>query len=90
LPQRWSFGEQVRVFWEGGWRYTPTSKDTDITVTACQMMALAAARQSGLKVPKETTDAGVGYIKKCFTPATGAFAPCKGAQNNPGSGLSTG
>ncbi|HWG43372.1 MAG TPA: prenyltransferase/squalene oxidase repeat-containing protein [Gemmataceae bacterium] len=58
---------------EGGWRYTPTSKDADITVTACQMMALAAARQAGLKVPKETTDAGVGYIKKCFTPATGAF-----------------
>jgi hypothetical protein len=58
---------------EGGWRYAPTSKDADITVTSCQMMALAAARQAGLKVPKDTTDAGVGFIKKCFTPATGAF-----------------
>ncbi|HTU21362.1 MAG TPA: sigma-70 family RNA polymerase sigma factor [Gemmataceae bacterium] len=59
---------------EGGWRYTPTSKDADLTVTACQMLALAAARQSGLKVPKKTTDAGVSYIRKCFTPATGGFA----------------
>jgi hypothetical protein len=58
---------------EGGWRYTPTSKDADISVTTCQMMALAASRQSGLAVPKKTTDAGVSYIKNRFTPATGAF-----------------
>jgi prenyltransferase beta subunit len=58
---------------EGGWRYLPSSKDADSTVTACVMTALAAARQAGVKVPKKTTEAGVGYLKKCFTPASGGF-----------------
>jgi RNA polymerase sigma factor (sigma-70 family) len=58
---------------EGGWRYMPTSMDADSTVTACVMMALAAARQAGVKVPKKTTAAGVGYLKKCFRPETGGF-----------------
>ncbi|HTU22284.1 MAG TPA: prenyltransferase/squalene oxidase repeat-containing protein [Gemmataceae bacterium] len=58
---------------EGGWRYTLTSKDADISVTTCVMMALGTARQSGLTVPKKTIDAGVNYIKKRFWPATGKF-----------------
>lgn len=71
---------------EGGWRYTPTSKDADISVTTCQMMALAAARQAGLTVPKKTTDAGVSYIKKCFSSATGTFWYQR--RNNPGTAFS--
>ena len=50
---------------EGGWRYFPTPKDADISVTACQLMALRAARNTGISVPKETIDRGVEYITKC-------------------------
>ena len=47
------------------------------------MLALAAARQSGLKVPKKTTDAGVSYIKQRFTPATGGFTYMKNGAGQP-------
>lgn len=50
---------------EGGWRYQPTSKQqADISVTVCEVMALRAARNAGLYVPKETINRAVGYIKK--------------------------
>ncbi len=68
---------------DGGWRYMPTSRDADSTVTACQMMALAVARQSGLTVPEKTVNAGVSYIKKCFLPATGGFAYMLGGGGKP-------
>src|SRR5207253_9246728 len=41
---------------EGGWRYTPLSKDADVSVTICQIMALRAARNAGFYVPKATVD----------------------------------
>ena len=41
---------------EGGWRYQPRREDADISVTICQVMALRAARNAGLKVPNETVD----------------------------------
>lgn len=50
---------------QGGWRYQARPSDADITVTACQLMALRAARNAGVNVPKETIDNGVKYIKAC-------------------------
>jgi prenyltransferase beta subunit len=50
---------------EGGWRYQPRREDADISVTICQVMALRAARNAGLKVPNETVDRCVSYVKKC-------------------------
>jgi squalene-hopene cyclase-like protein/prenyltransferase/squalene oxidase-like repeat protein len=50
---------------EGGWRYQPRRDDADISVTICQVMALRAARNAGLKVPNETVDRCVTYVKKC-------------------------
>ena len=41
---------------EGGWRYDPEPNEADVSVTVCQMMALRAARNSGLFVPKDTVD----------------------------------
>ena len=38
---------------EGGWRYQPVPYDADISVTICQVMALRAARDAGIKVEKE-------------------------------------
>jgi hypothetical protein len=50
---------------EGGWRYLPEPRDADISVTVCQVMALRAARNAGLAVPKETIDLSIDYVKKC-------------------------
>ena len=50
---------------EGGWRYNPDSSDADLSVTVCQVMALRAARNAGLAVPKETIDRSIDYVKKC-------------------------
>ena len=50
---------------EGGWRYDPDGKEADVSVTVCQMMALRAARNCGIAVPKTTVDQCVEYVKKC-------------------------
>jgi hypothetical protein len=48
---------------QGGWRYQPVRADADISVTVCEVMALRAARNVGIYVPKSTIDAAVEYIK---------------------------
>ncbi|MFN9970847.1 MAG: prenyltransferase/squalene oxidase repeat-containing protein, partial [Phycisphaerae bacterium] len=50
---------------EGGWRYNPVPNDADVSVTICQIMALRAARNAGLEVPKQTIDRAVDYIRRC-------------------------
>lgn len=48
----------------GGWRYNPKPEEADLSVTVCQMMALRAARNAGIGVPKETVDRAVDYIRR--------------------------
>ncbi len=48
----------------GGWRYNAFSRDSDISITVCQLQALRAARNIGLQIPKSTIDRAVEYIKK--------------------------
>lgn len=50
---------------QGGWRYTPASNEADISVTACQLMALRGARNTGISVPKKTVDRGIEYVTRC-------------------------
>jgi hypothetical protein len=50
---------------EGGWRYQPRAADADISVTICQIMALRAARNAGIAVPKTTADKCIQYVKNC-------------------------
>jgi hypothetical protein len=50
---------------EGGWRYNPVPFDADISVTICQIMALRSARNAGIKVPKQTIDRAVQYVRQC-------------------------
>ncbi len=57
---------------EGGWRYNPVPFDADVSVTICQVMALRSARNAGIKVPKETIDQAVQYVKNCQN-ADGGF-----------------
>jgi len=56
---------------EGGWRYRPVPLDADVSVTICQIMALRSARNAGIKVPKETIDRAVDYVRRCQNPDGG-------------------
>jgi len=58
---------------EGGWRYQPVRADADVSVTACEVMALRAARNAGLFVPNETIDRATRYVKQTQN-ADGGFA----------------
>jgi hypothetical protein len=49
---------------EGGWRYQPVPADADTSVTCAQVMALRAARNAGIKVPKLTIDRAIDYVKR--------------------------
>ena len=48
---------------QGGWRYTPHSADADMSVSACQVMALRAARNAGIQVPASTIDRAIRYVR---------------------------
>jgi hypothetical protein len=51
---------------QGGWRYKPNSQDADLSVTAWQLIALKAARNAGVEVPKEAIEDASKYVKRCF------------------------
>ena len=50
----------------GGWRYEPASSDSDISVSVWQVMALRAAKNAGLDIPKSAIDHAVAYIKRSY------------------------
>ena len=56
---------------EGGWRYPPVRKEADLSVTVCQIMALRAARNAGISVPKNTVDQCIAYVRKSQNPDGG-------------------
>ena len=57
----------------GGWHYNPTDQDADISVTVMQAMALRAAVEVGVHVPKESIDFAVAYVRRNFNESTGSF-----------------
>ncbi len=52
----------------GGWRYNPDTGDSDMSVTVWQTMALRAAKNAGMDVPREAIDDAVRYIKRGYEP----------------------
>lgn len=66
---------------EGGWRYQPQRRDADISVTICQVMALRAARNAGLFVPRETIDRCTEYIKRSQNADGGFMYMIQGGQS---------
>jgi len=49
----------------GGWRYSPSSTDSDLSVTGWQLLALRAAKDIGCDVPAENIDLAIHYVKRC-------------------------
>ncbi len=58
---------------QGGWRYRPGAQDEDMSITVCQVMALRAARNAGIEVPRQTIERAVNYVKRSFVDGVGAF-----------------
>lgn len=49
----------------GGWRYNPSSNDSDLSATGWQLLALRAAKDVGCDVPVASIEAAVSYVKRC-------------------------
>jgi hypothetical protein len=49
----------------GGWRYTPGTTDSDLSLTGWSVMALRAAKLNGAAVPDEHIEMAVAYILNC-------------------------
>jgi hypothetical protein len=47
---------------KGSWRYEPFALESDMSITVCQLMALRAARNVGIKVSKDTIKHAIEYV----------------------------
>ena len=47
---------------QGGWRYEPYAPESDMSIVVCQVLALRAARNIGIRVPKSTVDRAARYV----------------------------
>jgi len=66
---------------EGGWRYYARAADDDLSVTVMELLALRAAKDAGIFVPKDVIDAGIGYVKKCANARDGGFGYRPGGES---------
>ena len=66
---------------DGGWRYQPQRKDADLSVTVCQIMALRAARNAGISVPRETVERCIDYVKRSQNADGGFMYMVQGGQS---------
>ncbi len=67
----------------GGWRYAPDSQDADTTVSGAQMVALIAARNAGISVPRDAIQQGLAFYQKCAVPGGGFGYTNPSGPNNP-------
>jgi len=51
---------------EGSWRYVPFAVESDMSITVCQLNALRAARNIGIRVPRSTIDRAAEYIARSY------------------------
>ena len=47
---------------DGGWRYNAFDRNTDLSVTVCQLQALRASRNIGIRVPSDTIARSMKYV----------------------------
>lgn len=53
--------------YQGGWRYSPDSNDSDLSVSVWQLMALRSAKNDSIAVPAESIDEAVEYLRRSYT-----------------------
>lgn len=47
---------------KGGWRYEPYAVEADMSIVVCQVLALRAARNIGIRVPRSVVDKAARYV----------------------------
>lgn len=57
----------------GGWRYRPDATDSDVPVTAWQLLSLHAGTKAGFAVPPVAGQAAAQYLKNVHAAAYGVF-----------------
>ena len=71
---------------EGGWRYLPRPTDADVSVTACALNALLAARAAGIATDARVIKDAVDYVDRCQN-KDGGFSYMAGQGEQGSSGL---
>lgn len=59
--------------YDGGWHYYPKNTTADLSVSAWQVLALRAAQNCGLAVPKKTLDKALKYVRSVYSKRDRAF-----------------
>jgi len=70
---------------DGGWRYSPRSGTSDLSVAVMQIVALRAAGNAEIPVPETTIKNAIAYVRKMANPAGGGYgyaAPGAGPQTS--------
>lgn len=57
----------------GGWRYSPDSTDSDISITGWQILALKAAANAGFIIPEHVFPAAARFVRSLFGKEDGSF-----------------
>lgn len=52
---------------EGGWRYSPSPTDSDLSITVSTLQALRAAKTAGISVSIDVINSAQTYVKQCST-----------------------
>ena len=63
---------------EGGWRYEPYSQESDMSIVVCQVIALRAARNIGIRVPRSTVERAARYVVDSAVTRDGILDPGMG------------
>jgi hypothetical protein len=63
--------------YRGGWRYSPDSRDADLSVTVWQLMALRAGKNAGLDVPAAAINDAIDYLRRSY------FSEARDTQGRP-------
>jgi hypothetical protein len=64
---------------EGGWRYKPFARESDMSITVCQVLALRSSRNVGITVSARTIRDAENYVRRSAVTGTNA----RGASRDP-------
>jgi uncharacterized protein DUF6288/prenyltransferase/squalene oxidase-like repeat protein len=73
----------------GAWRYSPTSRDADTTVSGAVLIALLAAANAGIEVPEKAIAKALKFYERCQSADGGFGYSSAGGANMPRSAIGT-
>lgn len=58
--------------YDGGWRYSPGSADSDLSISVWQVMALRSAQSAEVDVPAKAIDRAIAFLERSFQAEPGS------------------